>query len=359
MSDQHFIHNFDNKLNHFKNESEWWDSLRVLFTSFRHSKESNERQTGRPMSRLFFDVPLIFSFPSCSLLNVLIIIPLSFFKKFRRERERERERERRKRQQPWDLFSLLRLLLFLHLLFHRSVPCSLRRNQKKKKKKRRRKKKKKPGLRCSNDTLMTAAAASLFSPFQCSPNSIFQTSRMQHLFSIESKFDVLRNDSISFTEKSIWKKNQFEILSNLKIQFSFDILLAFKKQIGKNRKIQYSESINQLPLQIHNSIFLAEIGKDSFNTNPFWKYENIYEILKKVDLTFHWTSQLFTSNSNLNSSQKFSDLFWIFTLLRVLWHWILCFFGDSFRHLCLIFSDSFDICHSFWMIFFWLIFFLR
>ena len=206
---------------------------------------------------------------------------------------------------------------------------------------------------------MTAAAASLFSPFQCSPNSIFQTSRMQHLFSIESKFDVLRNDSISFTEKSIWKKNQFEILSNLKIQFSFDILLAFKKQIGKNRKIQYSESINQLPLQIHNSIFLAEIGKDSFNTNPFWKYENIYEILKKVDLTFHWTSQLFTSNSNLNSSQKFSDLFWIFTLLRVLWHWILCFFGDSFRHLCLIFSDSFDICHSFWMIFFLIDFFFE
>ena len=169
------------------------------------------------MSRLFFYVPLIFFLPSCSFHSVPIIIPLSsfeiiffFFKERKKDREKDRKKKRgrkkRKRQQPWDLFSHLSFFslsfsffffffsfIFFSfsfsfffsfffpfffsflLLFHWSVPCSLRRNQK-----RRRKQKKKPGLRWPNDTLMTAAAPSLFSPFQRSPNSIFQTSWMQH-----------------------------------------------------------------------------------------------------------------------------------------------------------------------------------
>ena len=41
------------------------------------------------MSRLFFYVPLIFSIPSCSFLNVPIIIPLSFPKKQKEVEEGE------------------------------------------------------------------------------------------------------------------------------------------------------------------------------------------------------------------------------------------------------------------------------
>ena len=45
------------------------------------------------MSRLFFYVPLIFSIPSCSFLNVPIIIPLSFPKKQKEVEEVEEVEE--------------------------------------------------------------------------------------------------------------------------------------------------------------------------------------------------------------------------------------------------------------------------
>ena len=45
------------------------------------------------MSRLFFYVPLIFSIPSCSFLNVPIIIPLSFPKKQKEVEEVEEGEE--------------------------------------------------------------------------------------------------------------------------------------------------------------------------------------------------------------------------------------------------------------------------